>query len=192
MIENGVGPPLASSTPGRPQPTSISPGNPTAALNSYDSFNQTRTMEMSSPLSPVHQYQPQDRLQTRIGITPGYEAPSNGSGVPLLSRMHDTDQPTLAERLASTRGRPSSSRTQLASRLAATGDNPPSSLAHRLANGRESYPTYQGRAESMNHLARGTEIRGGGLMARMVGGKRTGKFAFGSVNTGLNSVIRIV
>ena len=147
-------------------------------------------MEMSSPpLSPLRQIPAQAKLQDRVNLPPIPVHTDSGleGGASLFARMdRDSEQLPLAARMASsqnyhaskppshTKGSKSNSydnRGQLASRLGVSTGEKPQSLANRLVGESQSRSVYQGRTENREPPSRGSEMIGGGLMARLVGKK---------------------
>ncbi|CAE6496369.1 unnamed protein product [Rhizoctonia solani] len=159
------------------------PRNAMTALNDYDSFNQSRTMDISPMSSPARSYTGTGGgLGNRISDLPpppiiNYATPlANYHPLQeprenLLTRM--TGEPDLANRLApassSNRGQ-APNRAQPANK--ATKSQPP--LANRLGGGDSSYPgpgPGPGQANRNERRAppRDVGVRGGKLMSRMTG-----------------------
>ncbi|KAF8597398.1 hypothetical protein BDV93DRAFT_527431 [Ceratobasidium sp. AG-I] len=191
-IDYPIEPPPANSTLGRLSPSAedfrrISERTHMAPSNNYDDFEQSMTMEMSSPpLSPLRQLQTQGRLQDRVNAppVPVYADSGAENGASLFARMgHDND---LAARMTSSQNNQANNlsshskwsksnsydnRGQLASRLGVSTGEKSQSLANRLVGDSQSRSTYQGRTENRESSSRGSEMIGGGLMARLVGKK---------------------
>jgi hypothetical protein len=153
------------------------PRNPTVTLNNYDSFEQSMSMDMSSPPRPTEiRYPAPNRLQDRVDLPSSYVAAEVPGSSSLSSRMaQGHEQPTLVERLASTQGNPSNKAAhvrgtrpntsgnngQLAARLGVGTGERSQPLASRLLSESQPRPNYQIREP--------VPRPGGGLMARMVG-----------------------
>ncbi|KAH7325189.1 hypothetical protein B0J17DRAFT_723202 [Rhizoctonia solani] len=155
--------PIRNSTP--------PPRNAIAALNDHESFNQSRTMDISPMSSPAQSYTG-GGLGNRISDLPQPPAinyspplvPPQEQRENLLTRM--TGEPDLANRLApassSNRGQ-APNRAQPANKAAKT--QPP--LVNRLGGG-DPYPGQASRNER-RAPPRDTGVRGGKLMSRMTG-----------------------
>ncbi|CAE6428054.1 unnamed protein product [Rhizoctonia solani] len=161
------------------EPTRNSTPPPRNAVNEYDSFNHSRTMDISPMSSPARGYVGSG-LGNRISdysppAANDYSPPMTTSYAPpplpseqrenLLTRM--TGEPDLANRLAPAS---STNRGQAPNRAQPTNKptKPQQPLANRLGGG-DPYPNQASRNDRRPPPPRDTGVRGGKLMSRMTG-----------------------
>ncbi|KEP50188.1 zinc finger C-x8-C-x5-C-x3-H type protein [Rhizoctonia solani 123E] len=161
------------------EPTRNSTPPPRNAINEYDSFNHSRTMDISPMSSPARGYVGSG-LGNRISdysspAANDYSPPMTTSYAPpplpseqrenLLTRM--TGEPDLANRLAPAS---STNRGQAPNRAQPTNKSskPQQPLANRLGGG-DPYPSQASRNDRRPPPPRDTGVRGGKLMSRMTG-----------------------
>ncbi|CUA71648.1 Cell surface glycoprotein 1 [Rhizoctonia solani] len=151
------------------------PRNAIAALNEYDSFNQSRTMDISPLSSPargygnglgnrIRDYSPPATNDYPPSTTNAYAPPPPEPRENLLTRM--TGEPDLANRLAPAGRAQLPNRPQPASHKPTKPQQP---LANRLGGGGDAYPGLGSRNDRRPPPPRDTGVRGGKLMSRMTG-----------------------
>ncbi|KAL5638675.1 hypothetical protein ACGC1H_003138 [Rhizoctonia solani] len=153
------------------------PRNTISAMNEYDSFNQSRTMDISPMSSPargyvgsglgnrISDYSPSAANDYPPPMTNSYAPPPLEQRENLLTRM--TGEPDLANRLAPAS---SANRGQAPNRAQPTNKpaKPQQPLANRLGGG-DPYPSQPSRNDRRPPPPRDSGVRGGKLMSRMTG-----------------------